>query len=1257
MFKSIIVCFSVFLLFTSVTTAQIQQCENKFIYGVYLDMVDSTNQAVYDSVDNLKMNTVVQYANFNDSNQWGYLSKYTVIASRSVDSTTDFVNYYSSGYYTKWEAEDVTSNSGTGFRANYGGSTVYDNRNCWTTGSETSHSGELMLHGPYYRQDKKYKLLYLQDSINYEVHFEIAKTNLIPLNPLPEDSICRIAVVFTYLDDKGDSISLTLSSRTFYDSSFSSDEFHSFSLNYNYPQDFRQTIEKTTFMGSENPLSFNDTKNGTGIEFQVTWYGKRQIFIDFFEVYDGKIGSRIAGNEQDVKNNVKQFVDSYSSPWNIKYFFTISEPQTIDHYTPMKIVEEALREKGKIGISEFYPQWSGMRNGDWTIEKYKNMINPQRMNVEFISYGIEPQPVIENNQQHARLQEAWETDNDFWYEAMIGTPYHEKWTEPCFLRYPTNAEMNYSLMMALAHGAKGVLVWKLIVSNDKKEEVNCEGDLVYYRVLMDRNGNTLIPDLLYYYYRDYFGPRITGVIGDTLLNLNYTGDFSNYINGGTSPAESSGSNYITFTKYPPPSGDEIYYFHAGLLSHKQNPLDNYFLALNAAPYSRNITINLEPPVSGYNNIRFRNIEGGIDTTFNQSFAYNLTFPAGEGYLYQVSPVVKYGGKLIFSEMITSSDTLRDKLIIYSGDTLKVQSTYTIFDTIVIKSGATFYLDEGAVLNLSDNGNIEVQSGGLFVIKEGAELNFNNSLPLSVKGTLSAQGVYGDSVIFTRGGSTGTWGSIRFDGSSSSNSILNYVKVTYASDIQCLNSANVTIQNSRIQNCTEGIYIYNSEPKIYSNHIIDPLHNGINASGSGYEVEILDNTIMRQSNNSQYQQYQGIYMQNSLEGYIGHNDISGFYWGMYIGGGCTGYFLDINLYTLYPNNRIVYCKKGVGVGWGSELFGGLTEIGGYNTIMNNAWNDLYVYQSSTAWAEFNYWGGGKGNNYADGTSYIDDDVYLDEDPWEESYQLLASGTTNNEQINGLQLEHGSNITTAVDYYKQMIVRNSHPKFALTRLAVLRKKHNLNNLQIYLANLLNGNSPFKPVVMNLLAGLSLNGGNYNQAINLYNTIIQNYPSSYHSVNALFEKFFAALNYAKDDSTASQILSQIEALNLNDEEYLMRLASAVDLLDRFNGSQDLHKSNYSSKNTADGNLPREYKLYQNYPNPFNPETTISYDIPDDAKVSLIIYDILGRKVTSLMNEYKIAGRYQVHFNASSLASGIYIYRIQAGEYTASRKMILIK
>jgi photosystem II stability/assembly factor-like uncharacterized protein len=89
----------------------------------------------------------------------------------------------------------------------------------------------------------------------------------------------------------------------------------------------------------------------------------------------------------------------------------------------------------------------------------------------------------------------------------------------------------------------------------------------------------------------------------------------------------------------------------------------------------------------------------------------------------------------------------------------------------------------------------------------------------------------------------------------------------------------------------------------------------------------------------------------------------------------------------------------------------------------------------------------------------------------------------------------------------------------------------------------------------------------------------------------------------------------------------------------------------------LPEQFSLEQNYPNPFNPTTTIIYSIPSTAVVTLNVYDVLGNEVATLVNEEKTAGSFEVNFNAADLSSGIYFYKLQAGNFIDTKKMILLR
>ncbi len=99
-----------------------------------------------------------------------------------------------------------------------------------------------------------------------------------------------------------------------------------------------------------------------------------------------------------------------------------------------------------------------------------------------------------------------------------------------------------------------------------------------------------------------------------------------------------------------------------------------------------------------------------------------------------------------------------------------------------------------------------------------------------------------------------------------------------------------------------------------------------------------------------------------------------------------------------------------------------------------------------------------------------------------------------------------------------------------------------------------------------------------------------------------------------------------------------------------------NIETNNFANNNTPKQFRLLQNYPNPFNPVTNIKYEIPNDVNVSIKIYDILGREVFSFY-EFKLAGSYEVQFDGSNFASGMYFYKLEADGFVDTKKMVLLK
>ncbi len=102
---------------------------------------------------------------------------------------------------------------------------------------------------------------------------------------------------------------------------------------------------------------------------------------------------------------------------------------------------------------------------------------------------------------------------------------------------------------------------------------------------------------------------------------------------------------------------------------------------------------------------------------------------------------------------------------------------------------------------------------------------------------------------------------------------------------------------------------------------------------------------------------------------------------------------------------------------------------------------------------------------------------------------------------------------------------------------------------------------------------------------------------------------------------------------------------------------KEKFSKIIEAELNMPVKFRLNQNYPNPFNPSTNISYSLATKQFVTIKVYNVIGKEITTLVNEEKPEGQYSVNFNASNISSGVYFYTIRAGSFIESKKMILLK
>jgi hypothetical protein len=131
------------------------------------------------------------------------------------------------------------------------------------------------------------------------------------------------------------------------------------------------------------------------------------------------------------------------------------------------------------------------------------------------------------------------------------------------------------------------------------------------------------------------------------------------------------------------------------------------------------------------------------------------------------------------------------------------------------------------------------------------------------------------------------------------------------------------------------------------------------------------------------------------------------------------------------------------------------------------------------------------------------------------------------------------------------------------------------------------------------------------------------------------------AQDSSDQCLIrISDVDSTSFND------VSDGVFTIDIISGIEDLNQG-----------IPTEFQLVQNYPNPFNPNTTIKYSIPELSFVTIKVFDVLGNEITTLVNEEKPLGSYEVEFDATRLTSSVYFYQLKAGSFVETKKMLLLK
>ena len=535
-------------------------------------------------------------------------------------------------------------------------------------------------------------------------------------------------------------------------------------------------------------------------------------------------------------------------------------------------------------------------------------------------------------------------------------------------------------------------------------------------------------------------------------------------------------------------------------------------------------------------------------------------------------------------------------------------------------------------------SVTVQSGVTLTIKPNTTVYVADGKTINIYGELDADGV-----TFTA--MDNNWNGLTFQSGSDGeikNSTIEKVQSYGGAAIKVYTNNHFEIHDNIIQDLTgacSGIQLVNADNTyVYDNHIENTTYHGIYASNSN--AKIFDNFIKGYSNAGIYSSaYSSVVLSAiSSPNYTGENTIVGGKYGLQISGNS-------------------YLNAGSSSSFGSQ-----------NRIANQSgtgWAHIYSTSPYTVYAKYNYFtpyngsGGVAPTTAGSGTGTLYTTPYLTSDPAASvGFKVMASNVVNSEEE--LLLEQAIEYRFSEEYEKAESILSSlilssssseiidHSLFEYGWLAQLSKSGEyvleLESLQSVFAN-----TEYEPTASISLARVYYSQDYFDRALDLLDPVIEEFEGTEVAYQAIKLAIYVAADAGYSDKTEEYytLLSSTKLKTANDTDIIV----LIDYLETIS-SKKVDK--YESLELDE--MPTDIFI-NNYPNPFNPTTNIEFTLPEQSRVSLKVFDLLGREVADLVNEVKSAGEYSVNFDASELSSGVYIYQLQVGNQVYSKRMTLIK
>jgi hypothetical protein len=1118
---------------------------------------------------------------------------------------------YTEGIYTIWEAEGF-DDTGAEIQLSYlpQNATLFSEGNI--NGIKSTGNPGYLISGPNYIQPASYSIdtnLEINYTVKFKIKVEPKNGSSVSLTN-NSDIICRIEVL---------SNGLPLDTTEILAEDFGNyGEWIEGTLNYSKNNNLAKNTShpiQTSYLESIKQSARIEIFSN--VEFKVYFYGTGTdyltLYVDRILVYDQRGVELMAQAQKQLDiihqatnyNNINQFTtDQTVFDTTVVGWFAVDEPSFIDNFGCVKKVAELLKNNAtnKKLVVSIAGSWNGRVYEGSNVFRIDELMKRTGIEDVIMNNLIFDYPYNDNTLDYANLNISNMLDNHLYKLNNYDVPFvlalqFGKWKalEGILEKTPTKEQLLYTMNAGLLYGAKGICISNYFFDSDYASNTTA-----LYDFTLDEYS------LLWDYIKNDLSPRLKGIFGRKIKDLQQLVQFSN-VNANQSPVINY--EYVYSVGTVNNTQELSCVLDLGFFSNSEDGT-KYFMAVNRY-YSEfeNIVFNfqgLENYVNWEVTDFVTNTKVTIVTDNNNTANHSVSIPKGDAGLYGLVPIVKCGGTLISNEIITGSLKLGGNITVPTGVTL------------TIASGSTLNLNGYSII--STGGSI-IQNGTLIgvnsYLKSGSTLKgLFPTIQAAITNASSYQSVELLSKTYSENISVTSKSYITINGLGTVSTILN-------GSVSITNSSNISIHNIRLNNT---LTVNNSS---HTNVISCNLQSSTMVNDFyGTQTNLGFSSGTYGTANFAYNSYGGT--GDIYETEITEKDVA-----FYLVSNAS---YNVGTHDYFCNNLLDIWASGGAYAYAisnTYSYTGAVQGNVFVTGINNLCGGL---KSNTESSVFDI-----GNFYEDALLKEADDKYL---------SILREMRETKEEETFSTYNYISLFTKLIEEYKSILEKTDDRTtsiYALRKILHLYKSLNQKEtFYNYINDLLKDEKYFsiKANIERFKIWDLIDKSNYSEALSLVERLVkQSEKNSQLLCELIYEEGIIYKHYLENIELAN---GSFETIINNYPDHILSNFALAEISGR---NAIIKKSSIQTNILSD-----EYSI-SNYPNPFNPVTTIYYSIPIDQKVTIKVYDILGKEIKILVNEMKAAGKHQINFDASQLASGVYIYSIQTENYLASKKMILMK